>query len=79
MNKELREAKAYLKGIATKEELNSVLDSIVLSTRDREIVGRLYLQQEGIDYIADNLSYSSVTIKRVNHDFLVKLSCILDK
>ncbi len=79
MEKALKEAKAYVKSLSTKEELKNLLDSLVISTRDREVIERLYIECKSVDLTAYELSYSSVTVKRVNREFLIKVNYIMEK
>lgn len=50
--------------VATKNEVNSVIDQLVLTDRQMKILTMFYLQKRSIDYIADEIGFCSNVVDR---------------
>lgn len=54
----MRLAKAYLKSLVTKEDLNSLLGKLLLSDKEYEVLKSVYLDNKNLGIVAEDLGYS---------------------
>lgn len=63
--------------VATKNEVNSVIDQLVLTDRQRTILTMFYIQKQSIDYIADEIGFCSNVVDRELQTIRKKLDPII--
>ena len=66
-----------LKGIASVSSFQSLIDSVTLSTTDKQILTLHYIEEKDFRYIGDTLGFSESTIKRRHKKALIKISKLL--
>lgn len=74
MHDSIRLAKAYLKGIPTKKEFLRVIDELLITDIERQVLIEVYLEHKSLDYIADETGYAVQTIKRYHLNVLRLIS-----
>lgn len=73
MNILSRLAKAYLKSIPTKDDFNNLIERLILTDNEKEVLRRVYLNNENLGIIADDMGYSIQNIKKIHSSALVKI------
>lgn len=71
------ETRAKLKNISDIRDFDHLLEISTLDDTDKEILRLHYLKNKGFAYIADQLGYAEITIKKRHHRALKKLNSIL--
>ena len=66
-----------LKGIASVSSFQSLINSVTLSTTDKQILTLHYIEEKDFRYIGDTLGFSESTIKKRHRKILAKLSKVL--
>jgi DNA-directed RNA polymerase specialized sigma subunit len=66
-----------LQSIPTKLEFNTLLDSIVLSDKERQMMQLYYVERKDFDYIADELGYTKSGILRMHKRVLKRIEALI--
>lgn len=66
-----------IKGIASVSSFYSLINSVVLSPIDKQILILHYIDEKDFRFIGDTLGYSESTIKKKHRKILAKLSKVL--
>ena len=66
-----------LKGIASVPSFQTLINSVTLSTTDKQILTLHYIEEKDFRYIGDTLGFSESTIKKRHRKILAKLSKVL--
>ena len=69
--------KRKLKQIPTKIEFNSLLDSIILSDKERHLMEMLYVEQKDFDFIADAMGYSKAGVTKMHQRILKRIEALI--
>lgn len=69
----MRLAKAYLKSLVTKEDLNSLLGKLLLSDKEYEVLKSVYLDNKNLGIVAEDLGYSIQNVKIIHRKALLKV------
>ena len=72
MNYDTKSARNELKNISNISTFNSLLDNLMLSDEDKDIMKLIYVKKKNLSYIADTFGYSESTIKN-RHKKVLKL------
>lgn len=72
MNNDTKSARNELKNISNISTFNSLLDNLMLSDEDKDIMRLIYVKKKNLSYIADTFGYSESTIKN-RHKKVLKL------
>lgn len=72
MNYDTKSARNELKNISNISTFNSLLDNLMLSDEDKDIMRLIYVKKKNLSYIADTFGYSESTIKN-RHKKVLKL------
>lgn len=72
MNNDTKSARNELKNISNISTFNSLLDNLMLSDEDKDIMKLIYVKKKNLSYIADTFGYSESTIKN-RHKKVLKL------
>lgn len=73
MNEETKRARNKLKKIETEKEYNEIIESLVLSETEKEILRLHYKEQKEFSYIADELGMAEVTVWKKHANILKKI------
>ena len=73
MNKESMKTRNKLKDIGSVRDLESLINEVVLSEEEKQILLLHYREQKTLLYIADILGMSEATIKRKHKRLLLKI------
>ena len=73
MNKESMKTRNKLKDIGSVRDLESLINEVVLSEEEKQILMLHYREQKTLLYIADILGMSEATIKRKHKRLLLKI------
>lgn len=73
MNKESMKTRNKLKDIGSVRDLESLINEVVLSEEEKQILMLHYREQKTLLYIADVLGMSEATIKRKHKRLLLKI------
>lgn len=73
MNKESMKTRNKLKDIGSVRDLESLINEVVLSEEEKQILMLHYREQKTLLYIADMLGMSEATIKRKHKRLLLKI------
>lgn len=74
MDDRTKMARAYIKGLSTKEEFNALLDKLFISDVERKVLVMFYMEGKNTDFIASELGYSTPSIKNIHKRVLIKVS-----
>lgn len=66
-----------LQSIPTKLEFNALLDSIVLSDKEKQMMQLYYVERKDFDYIADELGYTKSGILRMHKRVLKRIEALI--
>lgn len=69
--------KHKLKKITLKDDFYKLLDSVMISKFEKEIMEKVYLERVTFQEIADEYDYSEIGIRRIHYTILEKLKPIL--
>lgn len=72
-------AKAYLKSLVTKDDLNNLLNKLLLSDNEYIILKMVYLDNKSLDNIANILGYSVQNVKIIHRKALLKVGSFIHK
>lgn len=73
MNKESMKTRNKLRDIGSVRDLESLINEVVLSEEEKQILMLHYREQKTLLYIADILGMSEATIKRKHKRLLLKI------
>ena len=73
------ETKRRVKDIADINTFNDIISNVKMSDTDKDILKRIYVDEQNVNFIADMLGYSAITIKRRHNSALKKISKIIKK
>lgn len=74
MDDRTKMARSYLRGITTKAEFNSLLDTLFISELEKKVVTMIYVGGHDTEYIACKIGYSTPTVKAIHKRVLQKVS-----
>lgn len=74
MNQQNLETKHKIQRINSVKDFNTMLDSVVLSSEEKQILQMHYIEQKPLSYIGDILGMSDATIKCKHRKILNRLS-----
>lgn len=77
MDKKLKEVREKLKNVVTIQEFTDILDSVMLSEEERQILWKHYKEQKPLGYIADELGLAEVTVRKRHRKLLNKIMKLL--
>ena len=66
-----------LKQIPTKIEFNSLLDGIILSEKEKQLMQMFYIEQKDFDYIADVLGYTKAGVIKMHQRILKRIEALI--
>ena len=66
-----------VKEIASVSSFQSLINSVTLSTTDKQILTLHYIEEKDFRYIGDTLGFSESTIKKRHRKILAKLGKVL--
>jgi len=66
-----------LQSIPTKLEFNALLDSIVLSDKEKQMMQLYYVERKDFDCIADELGYTKSGILRMHKRVLKRIEALI--
>lgn len=69
--------KHKLKQIPTKMEFNSLLDSIILSDKEKQLMQMFYVEQKDLDFIADTMGYSKAGVIKMHQRILKRIEALI--
>lgn len=79
MDDMMRLAKSYLRGIATKAEFMALLEELMISDIERDILIGVYLDHHNLDLIASSHDFSLPSIKKYHRSALIKVNNYIQK
>ena len=71
------QTKHRIKSIADIKTFNDILESVKISSIDKEILNRIYVEEQDVNFIADMLGFSGTTIKRRHAAAVKKIQKII--
>ena len=71
------ETKHRVKDIADINTFNDIISNVKMSETDKDILKRIYVDEQNVNFIADMLGYSERTIRRRHESALKKISKII--
>ena len=71
------ETKRRIKSIADVNVFHDIVSRLKISSIDKEILDRIYVKQQDINFIADTLGYSGRTIKSRHAAALKKITQLI--
>lgn len=71
------ETKHKIKNINRKADFNNLLDESMLNDTEKQMMIKYYVENKSIDFIADELGYSSQGILKMHKRILNKLESLL--
>lgn len=74
MNEETARAKQKLKGLCSVSDFNDLLDKLLLSEDERQILELKYHYNKTISYIADTLGMSESSVKKKQAKAMEKIA-----
>lgn len=74
MNQQNLETKHKIQRINSVKDFNTMLDSVILSSEEKQILQMHYIEKKPLSYIGDTLGMSDATIKRKHRKILNRLS-----
>ena len=72
-------AKTYLKSLVTKDDLINLLDKLLLSDKEYNVLRSVYLDNKNLCTIADDLGYSIQNVKIIHRRALLKVGSYIHK
>lgn len=69
--------KHKLKQIPTKLEFNSLIDSLVLSDKEKQLLCMYYIEKKDFGYIADVLGYSKAGVIKMHQKILKRVEALI--
>lgn len=66
-----------LKQIPTKMEFNSLLESIILNDKEKQLMHMFYVEQKDLDYIADVLGYTKAGVTKMHQRILKRIEALI--
>ena len=72
-------AKTYLKSLVTKDDLINLLDKLLLSDKEYNVLRSVYLDNKNLGTIADDLGYSIQNVKIIHRRALLKVGSYIHK
>ena len=66
-----------LKQIPTKMEFNSLLESIILNDKEKQLMHMFYVEQKDLDYIADVLGYTKAGVAKMHQRILKRIEALI--
>ena len=72
-------AKAYLKSLVTKDDLNNLLDKLLLSDKEYEVLKSVYLDNKNLGIVSEDLGYSIQNVKIIHRRALLKVGSYIHK
>ena len=72
-------AKAYIKSLVTKDDLLNLLDKLLLSDKEYNILKSAYLDNKSLGVIADEMWYSLQNVKIIHRNALLKVYSYIHK
>ncbi len=69
--------KHKLQNIPTKLEFNTLLDSIVLSDKERRLMQLYYVERKDFDFIADELGYTKSGVLKIHRRILKRIEALI--
>lgn len=73
MDKENAKTKHRLRNLASISDFEELLNAVMLSEDERNILRFIYVEQKSLSYIADELGMAEVTVKRKHSKALKKI------
>lgn len=73
MDKEKFEVKERLRNIVTVSEFEDLIDQIMLSDEEKQILRMIYKDKKTISYIADTIGLSERSVKKKHSKALLKI------
>lgn len=77
MDSVTKSTRSKLKDISSISTFNHLLDKLVLSAEERDILILIYVEKKQLSYIADYYGYSEATIKKKHKSMLKKITKVL--
>lgn len=77
MNEETKKARSKLKEVETEKEYNEIIESVVLSEVEKEILRLHYKEQKEFSYIAGELGMAEITVWKKHAKILKKIVKVL--
>lgn len=77
MDSDTKFVMSKLKGIRNVSTFNALLEELMLSDEDKEILTLIYVKKKPLSYIADIYGYSEITIKKKHRSMLKKITNVL--
>lgn len=74
MNDRTKMAMSYLRGITTKAEFNSLLNTLFISDLEKKVVTMIYVGGHDTEYIACEIGYFTPIVKAIHKRVLQKVS-----
>lgn len=78
MDDRTKRARDYLKALITEDSLKSLLESLLLTKFERDMLYSIYRDGRTLGFVADSAGYSLGTIKRMHRCALLKVCAYLD-
>jgi len=69
--------KNKIKQIGSKLEFQTLLDNVILSDKERQMMELYYIQRKDFDYIADFLGYSKAGIQKMHQRVLKRIEALI--
>lgn len=73
MDKKKKEIKDRLRNMTTVSEFEEVLNNLILSEEEKQILRLLYREKKTVSYIADILGMSESSVKKKHSKILMKI------
>lgn len=74
MDRENAETRRKLKSIDTIQEFEDILNNVMLSEEDKKILVLHYKEQKNMQYIADELGLSEITVIKKHKNILKRVN-----
>lgn len=71
------EIKQKVKNIKRRSEFNNLLEDSMLNDKEKLMLTMYYVQGKSLNYIADELGYSEIGIKKMHKRSLKKIEALL--
>ncbi len=69
--------KNKIKQIGSKIEFNTLLDNIILSDTERQMMQLYYVERKDFEYIADSLGYTKAGIQKMHKRVLKRIEALI--
>ena len=69
--------KNKIKQIGSKIEFNTLLDNIILSDTERQMMQLYYIERKDFEYIADSLGYTKAGIQKMHQRILKRIEALI--